>query len=294
MTMPTKRTLLRALPASLLIAAAFGSGAAHAQSNWPTKPVRIIVGFAPGGTTDVLAPDGYTIFASSVSNAINMALYAKPGYDFVKDFTHVALVAKVPNLLVVNPKVPVKNAKEYLEYAKANPGKLTFASAGSGSSIHLSGELFSQMAHVEMTHVPYRGSGPAVTDLLGGQVNSMFDNMPSAIPHVKAGKLRALAVTSAKRSPALPDVPTIAESVLPGYDVQSWFGIELPAGAPADITKRLAAEVSKALALPDVKAKLVDLGAEAGTLSPADYAAFVAGEVAKWGPVVKKSGATVD
>jgi tripartite-type tricarboxylate transporter receptor subunit TctC len=257
---------------------------ANAQATYPSKPVKIVVGFAPGGTTDVIArvvaqklsaamgqqfivdnragagsnlgaqvvakadPDGYTLYASSVANTINMSLYPNPGYDFAKGMVPVAMFAKVPNLLVVHPSLPVKNVQEYIAYAKANPGKMTFASSGNGSSIHLSGELFKTMAKVEMLHVPYRGSGPAVSDLLGGQVMSMFDNLPSALPQVKGGKLRAIAVTSAKRSPTVPDVPTIAESGLPGYDVQSWFALNAPAKTPTAVVAKLNAEVNKILA----------------------------------------------
>ncbi|PPE66225.1 tripartite tricarboxylate transporter substrate binding protein [Caldimonas caldifontis] len=323
----SKRPTLKLLAGAALLAV---SGGLFAQANYPTKPVRVVVGFAAGGTTDVIArlvaqklsesmgqqfiienragagsnlgaqavaradADGYTLYASSVANTINMSLFAKPGYDFANGMDAVALFAKVPNLLVVHPSVPVKNVQEYIAYAKANPGKVTFASSGNGSSIHLSGELFKQMTGVDMTHVPYRGSAPAISDLIGGQVQSMFDNMPSALPHVQGGKLRALAVTSAQRSAAAPDVPTLAEAGVPGYDVQSWFGLNAPKGTPKAIVDKLNAEVNKALALPDVQKRLAELGAVASPMSPAAYDKFIKAEVAKWAPVVKASGATVD
>ena len=238
--------------------------------------------------------DGYTLYASSVANTINMSLYPNPGYDFAKGMVPVAMFAKVPNLLVVHPSLPVKSVQEYIAYAKANPGKMTFASSGNGSSIHLSGELFKTMAKVEMLHVPYRGSGPAVSDLLGGQVMSMFDNLPSALPQVKGGKLRAIAVTSAKRSPTVPDVPTIAESGLPGYDVQSWFALNAPAKTPTAVVAKLNAEVNKILASKEVQLRLAELGAVATTMSPDEYGAFIDAEIKKWAPVVKASGAKPD
>jgi tripartite-type tricarboxylate transporter receptor subunit TctC len=240
-------------------------------------------------------PDGYTIFMGTVgTHAINQALYKKMPFDPIKDFAPLSRVAMVPNLLVANPSQPYKNVKELIAYAKANPGKLNFGSSGSGSSIHLSGELFKQMAGVDMQHVPYRGSAPAVSDLLGGQIAIMFDNMPSAIPHVKGGKLRPLAVTTAKRSPALPDVPTIAESGVPGYEATSWFGLLAPAGTPAPVVAKLNASILKALANPEVKKKLAEQGAEAAGEKPEQFAAFIVAETAKWGKVVKESGATAD
>ncbi|MCU4122187.1 Bug family tripartite tricarboxylate transporter substrate binding protein [Variovorax sp. N23] len=305
--------------------------AAHAQAAFPSKPITIIVPFSAGGTTDILArvvgqsmstdlgqpvvidnragaggniggqaaaratADGYTIFMGTVgTHAINQALYKKMPFDPIKDFAPLSRVAMVPNLLVANPSQPYKNVKELIAYAKANPGKINFGSSGSGSSIHLSGELFKQMAGVDMQHVPYRGSAPAVSDLLGGQISIMFDNMPSAIAHVKGGKLRALAVTTAKRSPALPDVPTIAESGVPGYEATSWFGLLAPAGTPAPVIAKLNASILKALANPEVKKKLAEQGAEAAGEKPEQFAAFIVSETAKWGKVVKESGATAD
>ena len=305
--------------------------AAQAQAAFPSKPITIIVPFSAGGTTDILArvvglhmgtdlgqpvvvdnragaggniggqaaarapADGYTLFMGTVgTHAINQSLYKKMPFDPIKDFAPLSRVAMVPNLLVVNPGQPYKSVKELIAYGKANPGKINFGSSGNGSSIHLSGELFKQMTGVDMQHVPYRGSAPAVSDLLGGQISVMFDNMPSAFQHVKGGKLRALAVTTAKRSPALPDVPTIAEAGVPGYEATSWFGLLAPAGTPAPIVAKLNAAILKALADPEVKKKLAEQGAESHGEKPEEFAAFIKSETAKWGKVVKESGASLD
>jgi tripartite-type tricarboxylate transporter receptor subunit TctC len=304
---------------------------AHAQAPFPSKPIRIVVPFPAGGTTDILAravaqkltdtlgqtvvvdnrpgaagnigaelvakspPDGYTLLMGTVgTHAINASLYAKMPYDHVKDFAPVILVAGVPNVLVVHPSVPANNVQELIAYIKANPGKVNFASSGSGTSIHLAGELFKTMAGLSMTHVPYKGSAPAVTDLIGGQVQLMFDNLPSALPQIKAGKLRALAVTSAQRASALPDVPTVAEAGLPGFDATSWFGLLAPAGTPKDVVAKLNAEVAKWLASTEAREKLAAQGAIAAGQSPEDFTRHIAAETAKWQKVVKESGAKVD
>jgi len=298
---------------------------------YPAKPIRIVVPFPPGGATDILAravaqkltdawgqavvvdnrpgaggnigseivakaaPDGYTLEMGTVgTHAINASLYAKMPYDHVKDFAPVILVAGVPNVLVVNPSLPVSSVQELIAYAKANPGKLNFASSGNGTSIHLAGELFKVMAGVQMTHIPYKGSAPALQDLIGGQVQLMFDNLPPSLPHIKAGKLRALAVTSATRSSALPDTPTIAESGLPGFEASSWFGVLAPAGTPPAIIARLNAEIGAWLASAEAKEKMLALGANIGGGSPEDFARHIAAETAKWQKVVKASGAKVD
>jgi len=323
----TRRTLTLAA-ASALGLLALTPLAAQAQA-FPTKAITIIVPFSAGGTTDILArvlgqfmskdlgqpviidnragaggnigtqlvaraaPDGYTILMGTVgTHAINQSLYPKLAFDPIKDFAPLTRVALVPNLLVANPAQPFKTVKELMAYAKANPGKVTFGSSGSGTSIHLSGELFKQMAGVDIQHVAYKGSAPAVNDLLGNHIAIMFDNMPSAIGHVKAGKLRPLAVTTAQRSPALPDVPTIAEAGVPGYEATSWFGLLAPAKTPAPVVARLNASILKALADPDVKKKLLEQGAEPAGETPAQFAAFIASETVKWGKIVKQSGAT--
>jgi len=228
------------------------------------------------------------------THAINAALYKKMPFDPIKDFAPLTRVANVPNLLVANPAQPYKTVQELIAYAKTNPGKVNFGSSGSGSSIHLSGELFKSMAKVDMQHVPYKGSAPAVTDLLGNQIGIMFDNMPSAIQHVRSGKLRPLAVTTAKRSPELPDVPTIAEAGVPGYEATSWFGLFAPAGTPTPVVAQLNKAIVKVLNLPDVKKKIAEQGGEVVAETPEQFAAFIQKESVKWGKVVKESGASVD
>jgi tripartite-type tricarboxylate transporter receptor subunit TctC len=319
-----------ALAAAASLAVGVPTGAA-AQDAYPSKPITIIVPFAAGGTTDILArvvgeqlgkdlgqtviidnragaggniggqaaaraaADGHTLFMGTVgTHAINASLYKKMPFDPSKDFAPITRVAMVPNLLVVNPQVPAKSVQELIAYGKANPGKLTFGSSGSGSSIHLSGELFKSMTQIDMLHVPYKGSAPAVTDLLGGQISMMFDNMPSALQHVKAGKLRALAVTSGKRSPELPDVPTIAEAGVPGYEATSWFGLFAPAATPAAVIAKLNTAIVKVLADPAVKKKLSEQGAEPYSEKPEQFAAFIRTEATKWDKVVKASGASMD
>jgi tripartite-type tricarboxylate transporter receptor subunit TctC len=326
---PKRRTLaLAVLGAGML---ALAPVVAQAQGAFPSKALTIVVPFSAGGTTDILArvvgqymakdlgqpviidnragaggnigaqmvaraaPDGYTLLMGTVgTHAINQSLYKKLGFDPIKDFAPITRVALVPNLLVANPSQPFKTVKELIAYAKANPGKVTFASSGSGTSIHLSGEMFQQMAGVEMQHIPYKGSAPALTDLLGGQTAVMFDNMPSVIGHVRAGKLRPIAVTTPNRSPAVPDVPTIAESGVPGYSATSWFGLLAPAGTPAPVMAKLHASILKALADPEVKKKLAEQGAEPHGEKPEQFAEFIRSETAKWGRTVKVSGATAD
>jgi len=228
------------------------------------------------------------------THAINASLYKTLPYDPVKDFTPITLIARVPNLLVVNPDVPAKNVKELIALMKANPSKYTFASSGNGTSQHLSGELFKSMAGVDMQHIPYKGSPAALQDVVSGQVTMTFDNITTAWPLAKAGKLRALAVTTAKRSPIAPDVPTLAEAGLAGYEIGSWQGVFAPAGTPVDVVKRLNTEIVKIINMPDVREKLVGLGAEPVGNTPDEFAALVKGEVVKWAAVVKQSGARVD
>jgi tripartite-type tricarboxylate transporter receptor subunit TctC len=319
--------LLTAVITAIAAPFTFAQGAA----NYPTKPVRLVVPFPAGGTTDILAravaqklseawgrqmivdnrpgaggnigsdlvaksaPDGYTLLMGTVgTHAINPSLYKNMPYDHVKDFAPVILVAGVPNVLVVNPSLPVHSVPELIAYAKANPGKLNFASSGNGTSIHLSGELFKAMTGVEMTHVPYKGSAPALTDLIGGQVQLMFDNLPSSLPFIKAGKLRALAVTSGARAAALPDLPTLAESGLPGFEASSWFGVLAPAGTPRDIVAKLNGAIAGWLASPEAKEKLLAQGAIAAGGAPDDFARHIGAETSKWAKVVKASGAHID
>lgn len=325
----SRRLVLAGIAAAA--ATALAPFAAHAQAAYPTKPVTIVVPFAAGGTTDILArvigqalnkelgqqvivdnragaggnigaalaakapADGYTLFMGTVgTHAINQSLYKKLNFDPIKDFQPLTRVAMVPNLLVANPGKPYKTVKELIAYAKANPGKVNFGSSGSGSSIHLSGELFNSLAKVDMIHVPYKGSAPAVTDLVAGQIDIMFDNMPSAIQHVRSGRLKAIAVTTAKRSPELPDVPTIAEAGVPGYEATSWFGMFAPANTPAPVVAKLNAALVKVLANPETKKKLAEQGAEPYSEKPEQFAAFIAAETAKWSKVVKDSGASAD
>jgi tripartite-type tricarboxylate transporter receptor subunit TctC len=324
--------LLRAMATLAGIAAIAVAASSAAQTPaYPTKPIRLVVPFPPGGATDIIAravaqklgeawgqsivvdnrpgaggnigtelvakapPDGYTLEMGTVgTHAINASLYAKIPFDNIKDFVPIILVAGVPNVLEVTPSLPVNSVQELIAYAKANPGKLNFASSGNGTSIHLSGELFRVMTGVQMTHVPYKGSAPALQDLIAGQVQLMFDNLPPSLPQIKSGKLRALAVTSAARAPALPDVPTIAESGLPGFEASSWFGLLAPAGTPPAIIAKINAEVAKWLASPEGKEKLASIGANAAGGSPEDFARHIQAETAKWAKVVKESGAKVD
>ena len=324
--------MLKGIVAALALIAAQLAPEARAQGDYPNRPVRFVVPFTPAGTTDILArvigeklaatfgqqfvienragaggnigsasvatapPDGYTILMGTVStHAINASLYANQGFDPVRDFAPVAFAAAVPNVMVVNPKnVKATTVQEFIAEAKATPRKFSFASSGSGTSIHLSGELFKSMAGVEMVHVPYRGSGPALTDMISGQVDVMFDNMPSCIEHVRAGTLRAIAVTSDKRSSAIPNTPTIAESGLPGFEATSWFAVFAPAKTPRPIIDKLNAEIRKAIDTPELRARWEQLGGEARPLTPDEQGAFVKAEIEKWAKVVKASGAKVE
>jgi tripartite-type tricarboxylate transporter receptor subunit TctC len=334
--MLTRRHLLAAiaLPAGPLVF----SATAQAQSAWPSKPVRIVVPFAAGGTTDILAraiapelqrvfgqpfvvdnkpgaggnngaaevakspADGYTLLMGTVgTQAINPSLYPKMPYDAAKDFMPIVLVAGVPNVVVINPasaqKYKINSIPDLTRAARANPGKLNVASSGNGTSIHLAAELYKSMTGTFMLHLPYRGSGPALVDLIAGNVDLMFDNLPSALPHIKSGRLKALAVTSGQRSAVLPDVPTVAESggtLLHNFEASSWFGLLAPTGTPVDIVNRVQQETAKAMALPVVKDRLLSQGAIPGGGAPAEFAKFIDAETKKWAQVVKASGAKVD
>ncbi|TPQ40650.1 Bug family tripartite tricarboxylate transporter substrate binding protein [Cupriavidus pinatubonensis] len=315
---------------ALVAAAVFSAPAVQAQA-YPNKPIRMVVGFPSGGAPDTLArivsekispswgqpvvvdnkpgaggnigaeavahapADGYTLAMGTVgTHSINGALYSKMPYDMVKDFTPVILVATTPNVLVVHPGVPAKNVSELIALAKARPGGLTFGTPGVGTSLHVAGELFNSMAGVKITHVPYKGRAMAIPDLLGGHITMMFDNLPSALPVVKEGKLRALGVTSAKRSPSAPDIPTLAEQGLPGFEADSWFAIFAPANTPKDVVAKLNAEFNRIYSLPDVQAKLKTLGLDRVLGTPEKLAAYQRSEIAKWAKVVKESGAKAE
>ena len=309
---------------------------AAAQSVWPGKPVRIVVPFAPGGTTDIqaraMAPeltkafgqpfvvenragaggnigadlvakspaDGYTLLMGTVgTHGINKALYSKMAFDSQKDFAPITLVAGVPNVMVMNADkakaLTIQTVPDFIKYVKAHPGKFSMASSGNGTSIHMAGELFKSMTGTFMTHIPYRGSGPALLDLIGGNVDVMFDNLPSAMPHIKSGKLKAFAVTSALRSAALPDVPTLEEAgQLKGFDASSWFGLLAPAGTPPDIVHRIQQEAARSLGTPAISQQLLAQGAIPGGSTPEQFTTFINAEHKKWAQVVKVSGATVD
>jgi len=303
---------------------------AQAQT-WPSKPVRIVVPFPPGGTTDIVArsigvelqrmwqhavvienrpgaggnigadlvakspPDGYTILLGALStHAVNPSLYKTMPYDAAKDFAPITLIAVTPNVLVVNAASPVNNVKEFIAYAKANPGKLSFGSGSNGSAGHLAGELFKVETGTDAVHVPFKGGAPATQALLAGDTQFMFDNLANAMAQVKAGKLKALAVTTAKRSPLVPDLPTMAEAGLPGFDISTWYGFFAPAGTPPAIVAKWNADVTKILNSPDVRAKFVADGAEPSPNTPEQFAQMIATELAKYAKLVKASGAKVD
>jgi tripartite-type tricarboxylate transporter receptor subunit TctC len=292
---------------------------------YPTRPVRWIVPFPPGGTTDILArlmgqwlsvrlgqpfiidnragagsnigteavvrapPDGYTLLLVGPPSAINATLYDKLNFNFIRDIAPVAGIISGPNVMVVHPSVPAKTVPEFIAYAKSNPGKINMASSGNGTSPHVAGELFKMMAGVDVVHVPYRGAAPALTDLLGGQVQAMFASMPASIEYIRAGKLRALAVTTATRSAALPDIPTVDDFV-PGYEASTWYGVGVPKYTPAEVIDKLNNEINAALADPKIKARLADLGGTVLPGTPADFGKLVAQETDKWAKVVKFSG----
>jgi tripartite-type tricarboxylate transporter receptor subunit TctC len=315
----------------LLLAATFAALPAFPQA-YPSKPIRFVVPFPPGGPLDIMARgvsqklheswgqpvvvenrpgagggigaelvarspgDGYTWLMGAVStHAINPSLYTKVAYDPQKDFVPVALVAQVPNILVVHPSLPIRSVRELIEYAKAKPATLSFGSGSTGSTGHLAGELFKTMAGIEMVHIPYKGGAPAMADLLAGQTQLMFDNLANALAQVKTGKLRALAVTSAKRAPAMPDLPTIAEAGLPGFDLTTWFGVFVPAGTPRELVVKLNGAIGTALASPELTERLAAMGTvPPENNTPEDFAAFVRSEAEKYAKVVKDSGAKVD
>jgi tripartite-type tricarboxylate transporter receptor subunit TctC len=325
----TLRRMLLGLSALSLIVLPLTVGPASAQAKYPSKSVHWIVGYVPGGTTDILArligqflsektgqqfivenkagagnnlaveavlaapADGYTVLLVNPANGINATLYKKLSFNFIRDIAPVGGILRVPNVMVVNNDVPAKTVQEFIDYAKASPGKVNMASSGNGTSVHLSGELFKAMTGCNMLHVPYKGAGPALADIMGGQADLIFDNLPSSIGHIKGGKLRALAVTSAQRDKTLPDVPTIGETVK-GYEATAWFGIGMPKGTPKDVIMRLNAEVNRALSDEKMVARLADLGGTPMKTTPEGFAQVIKAETDKWAPVVKASGAKVE
>jgi tripartite-type tricarboxylate transporter receptor subunit TctC len=308
------------------VATALTGGAACAQS-YPAKPIRFIIPFAPGGPGDGLAriltpklteawgqqilidnragansivgtetaahapPDGYTLLMVTAGFSVNVTLYPKLPYDSLNDFAPVTTIAFGPGLLVVHPSVPARTVKELIALAKAKPGALAFASAGTGAPSQLAVELIKTMTGTDMVHVPYKGMAPGMTDLLGGQVQLSIPTISAAVPHVKTGRLRALGVTSAQRSPAVPEVPTIAEAALPGYEASNWYSILAPGGTPPAIVAKLNTELARILKLPDVRERMAVLGMEAHSMAPAEFAAYIRTEISKWAKVVKASGA---
>jgi tripartite-type tricarboxylate transporter receptor subunit TctC len=308
--------------ASLAIIASFANVESASAQAFPARPVRIVVGYPAGGVGDIVARlmgqrlserlgqpfvienrpgaasniateavarapgDGYTLLLVNPANAISATFYDNLNFNFIRDIAPVAGIVRVPNVMVVNPSVPAKTAPEFIAYAKANPGKVNYASAGNGTTVHLAGELFNMMAGVAMVHVPYRGSAPALTDMLGGQVQVMFDALPSSIEHVRSGKLRALAVTTAARSPALPDIPTLSDFV-PGFEASVWQGIGAPKSTPPVIVEKLNKEINAALADPGIRAQLASLGGTELALSPAELGMLIAEETEKWARVIR-------
>jgi tripartite-type tricarboxylate transporter receptor subunit TctC len=321
MKLPRRHFLHLAAGAATLPAA---SRIARAQA-YPTRPVRLVVFFPPGGVGDILArlmgqslsqrlgqafvienrpgaggnigteavvrasPDGYTLLWATSPNAINATFYDKLNYDFMRDIVPVAATIRVPNVMVVNPTLPAKTVPDFIAYAKANPGKLNMASGGNGVPSHVAGELFKMMAGVNMVHVPYRGAAPALTDLLAGQVQVLFDAVPSSIEYIRTGKLRPLAVTTATRSEVLPDIPTLGD-FLPGFEASTWFGVGAPNNTPTDIVEKLNREINAVLVDPTMKARIADLGGTALPASPADFGKLIADETEKWAKVIKFAG----
>lgn len=327
MNISTFRGLLTAILSGTLVSAA--GTPAFAQA-WPSKPITIIVPFPVGGTTDLItrpiaqklsealktpvvvdnrggaggtigatlvarAPaDGYTFLVGAVHHTIATSLYKNLPYGFEKDLAPVTVLAYVPNIVVVHPSVPVKNIGDLIKLAKAKPGGVNYGSAGSGTSHHMAAELFKSMAKVDLQHVPYKGGGPMMQDLVGGQINVAFETAASAVPQIKSGKIRPIAITTAKRSSAMPDLPTVAESGLPGYEVVTWYGLLAPVATPKDIVNRMQTEIAKILQTPDMKERLASISSEPGGISPADFANLIKNETVKWAKVVKDSGATID
>jgi tripartite-type tricarboxylate transporter receptor subunit TctC len=315
--------------AALCLLSLTALGSAVAQT-FPSQTVKIIVPFPPGGTTDILARqvandlaqkwgvpviidnragasgtigseqlvrsprDGYTLMVTATHHVINPSLYKNLKYDTRTDFTPIALIASVPNVLVVNPSLPVKNVQELIKYAKDKPGVVSFGSAGVGGANHLAGELFKHAAGIDIVHVPYKGAAPALNDLIGGHIPMMFDSLPGVIQHIRSGQLRALGVTSLKRAPAAPEIPTIDESGVKGFDATAWFGMYAPGNMPAELTRKISGDVLEVLRSPRIQTQFAELGADPGTLSQPDFANFVNAEIAKWGKVIAAANIKLD
>ena len=327
---PTRTSRRSLVAGAVALALTAATGLAQAADTYPSKPITLIVPFPPGGTTDIVARvvaekltaqlkqtvvvenrpgaggnlgaglaakaanDGYTLFMATVAHAIAPGLYKSLPYNFTNDLDPVALVATTPNVLLVNPNIPAKNVAELITYIKAHPHKVSYGSAGIGSTEHLSGEMFRAMTGTDLTHIPYKGGAPMMADLMGGQIQMAIETSPSAAPQVRAGKVRALAVTTTTRSPAYPGVPTLEEAGVKGYDVTTWYAIMVPHGTPAAIETRLNSEILKAVKLPEVQKNFADQGVTAGDMTQAQLAAFIKTETVKWGKVVKDSGASAD
>lgn len=325
-----RRTALRMLAGAAIAMAAVPTGSAFAADHWPSKPITLVVPFASGGTTDIIGravgqrlgealgqpvvvdnrpgaggtiggalvaranPDGYTFLLATVAHTMAPGIYKTLPYDFQKDLEPIGMVALTPNVVLVNTSIPAKNVQELIAYIKANPGKVNYGSAGIGSTEHLSGELFRSATGTDISHVPYKGGAPMMTDLIAGQIQMAIETSPSANPHVKSGKVRALAVTSAKRSPAYPGVPTVAESGVPGYEVTTWYALMAPRGTPEPIRQRMSAELAKVLKQSDVQKRFDDQGVTAGDMTPPQLAAFIKTETTKWTKVAKDSGAKAE
>lgn len=313
----------------LALALMLGAQSAVAQS-YPSRPIRLIAPSSPGSGVDIVArivgqklsenlkqqvvidnragaganlgaeiaakaaPDGYTLFMGTPAHAINTSLYRRLNYDIVKDFAPISLVTSGQYVLVVHPSLPARNVKELIALARARPGQLNYASAGNGNATHLAAELFKSLTKLNAVHVPYKGTGPALTDLIGGQVQFMFANLTAGLPHIKSGKLHALAVTGATRSPAAPDIPTMIESGVPGYTVTSWYGVLAPAGTSQEIINRLNSEIARVMRSPDMKGRLAGEGAEPTSSTPAEFAAFIKAEIEKWGKVIRGAGIRIE
>ena len=313
----------------LVVAGAAAALPAAAQT-YPVRTIRYVVPFPPAGATDILArwvaekitpplghpvvvenrpgaaggvgtdlvakspPDGYTILMATAAQSISETLYVKQPFSFARDLTAVALIARVPNVMEVHPSVPARTVKEFIALAKSRPGQLNFASSGSGTTLHMSGELFKLMTGTDIVHVPYKGSAPAITDLMAGNVSVMWDNLPASMPYIKAGRLRAIAITTAQRYPAFPELPTVAESGVPGYEASAWFGVVAPTATPREVIARLNSEINRAVNLPDMKERFAQQGATPASGTPEDFATWIRAEIAKWGKVVKASGAKVE